>query len=73
MLHQFIQKMRPSKRDGGVIVTSVAGLVGTPFFSCYSGSKSFWAILGAILWQELKGERIDVVTVVPGLTKNEFG
>lgn len=56
-------------RGGIVLVTSMAGLQGTPLVAQYSASKAFLRVLGEGLWHELKPAGVDVVAAVAGKTR----
>jgi short-subunit dehydrogenase len=64
--------MKERKRGAIIIVSSVVGTVPAPWFSAYSGTKAFDLYFGEGLYGECKGSGVDVITVLPGLTKTEF-
>ncbi|GAA5188087.1 SDR family NAD(P)-dependent oxidoreductase [Rugosimonospora acidiphila] len=56
-----------ARRAGGVIVmSSLAGMQGSPGLAAYAASKAFGAVLAESLWAELAGTGVDVVTCVAG-------
>jgi short-subunit dehydrogenase len=54
------------ERGGLVIMSSLAGLQGSPPISVYAATKAFGAVLAEGLWAELRGTGVDVVTCVAG-------
>ncbi len=68
----FIPGMKQRRRGAMVITSSVVGAVPAPWFSVYSATKAFDLYLGEALFAENRGTGVDVVTVLPGLTKTEF-
>jgi short-subunit dehydrogenase len=69
---RFIPSMKQRARGAMVITSSVVGAVPAPWFSVYSATKAFDLYFGEALFAENKGTGVDVVTVLPGLTKTEF-
>jgi short-subunit dehydrogenase len=56
-----------ARGHGGVIVmSSLAGMQGSPGLAGYAASKAFGAVLAESLWAELRGTGVDVVTCVAG-------
>ena len=72
MTMRFLPAMKERKRGAVIIVSSVVGTIPTPWFSAYSGTKAFDLYFGEGLYGECLGTGVDVVTVIPGLTKTEF-
>ncbi len=69
---RFIPPMKQRKRGAMIITSSVVGALPAPWFSVYAATKSFDLYLGEALHAECRGSGVDVVTVLPGLTKTEF-
>jgi short-subunit dehydrogenase len=69
---RFLPRMKERRRGGVIIISSVVGTVPAPWFSAYSGTKAFDLYFGEGLYGECKGTGVDVVTVLPGLTRTEF-
>lgn len=72
MTIRFLPGMKERKRGAIVIVSSVVGTIPAPWFSAYSATKAFDLYFGEGLYGECAGTGVDVVTVLPGLTKTEF-
>ncbi len=53
-------------RGAVVLMSSVAGLVGTAKIAAYSASKGFNTVLGEALWHELRPHGVDVVVSCAG-------
>ena len=49
-----------------MLVTSLTGLIPTPFQSAYSGTKAFLSTFGVALAHELKGSKVSVTVFAPG-------
>lgn len=60
--------------DGGaiVLVSSIAAAVGVPGESVYSATKAAVESFAPLLSEELRGQRISVSTVVPGVVDTDF-
>ena len=72
MTIRFLPSMKERKRGAVIIVSSVVGTIPAPWFSAYSATKAFDLYFGEGLYGECLGTGVDVVTVLPGLTKTEF-
>jgi short-subunit dehydrogenase len=69
---RFLPPMKQRKRGAMIITSSIVGALPAPWFSVYAATKSFDLYLGEALHAECRGSGVDVVTVLPGLTKTEF-
>ncbi len=68
----FLPGMKQRQRGAMIITSSVVGTVPAPWFSVYAATKAFDLYLGESLYGECKGSGVDVLTVLPGLTRTEF-
>ena len=66
LAHDFLPSMAARRRGGFVVMSSLAGLQGSPPISVYAATKSFGAVLAEGLWAELRGTGVDVVACVAG-------
>jgi len=66
LAHRFLPPMVARGRGGLVVMSSLAGMQGSPPISAYAATKAFGAILAEGLWAELRGTGVDVVTCVAG-------
>lgn len=69
---RFLPPMKQRNRGAMIITSSVIGALPAPWFSVYAATKSFDLYLGEALHAECRGSGVDVLTVLPGLTKTEF-
>jgi len=67
-----IAGMKERRRGGVIILSSVVGTIPAPWFAVYSATKAFDLYFGEALYAECLGSGVDVVTVLPGLTRTEF-
>lgn len=66
LAHHFLPPMVARGRGGFVLMSSLAGMQGSPAISAYAATKAFGAILAEGLWAELRGTGVDVLTCVAG-------
>jgi short-subunit dehydrogenase len=64
--HAIVPPMLARGRGGLVLVSSLAGMQGTPRLSAYAASKAFNIVLAEGLWAELGARGVDVVVSCPG-------
>jgi short-subunit dehydrogenase len=65
-VHALAPAMRARGRGGLVLMSSLAGLQGSPRLSAYAASKAFNIVLGESLWAELRPDGVDVVVSCAG-------
>jgi short-subunit dehydrogenase len=70
--YRFLPAMKSRGRGAVVIVSSVVGSIPVPWFAIYGATKAFDLYFGEALYGECHGTGVDVLTVLPGLTKTEF-
>ena len=67
LVSQFVPYLIERNHGGGLmLVTSMTGLVPTPYQTAYSASKAFLTTFGEGLFHELQGENVSVTTFAPG-------
>jgi uncharacterized protein len=69
LVHLLGRRMAERGRGGIVLMSSVAGIIGSPYSATYSGSKAFALGFGDSLWAELEPRGVDVVTCAAGPTE----
>ncbi|MFN4896857.1 MAG: SDR family NAD(P)-dependent oxidoreductase [Pseudomonadota bacterium] len=69
---RFLPSMKERRRGAMIITSSIVGTLPAPWFSVYAATKSFDLYLGEALHAECQGTGVDILTVLPGLTKTEF-
>ena len=72
LTHGLVKKMKEKKAGGIIITSSVLGAVPAPWFTTYGATKSFDLYFGEALYAELKEHKVDVLVLMPGLTRTEF-
>lgn len=66
LAHTYLPAMAARRRGGFVVVSSLAGLPGSPGLATYAATKAFGAILAEGLWAELRDTGVDVLACVAG-------
>jgi short-subunit dehydrogenase len=66
LAHRFLPDMVARGHGGFIVMSSLAGLQGSPPISVYAATKAFGAVLAEGLWAELRGTGVDVVACVAG-------
>lgn len=69
LAHHFGQLFEKRGSGGILLVSSTAGLQGTPFIGNYAGAKAYLLNIGLALNYEMCGTGVDVTVVLPGPTK----
>ena len=69
LMHHFGRQFETRGGGGILLVSSTAGLQGTPYLANYSGSKAYLLNLGLALNYELRKTGVSVTVLVPGPTK----
>ena len=72
LTNHFAKKMIVRKKGGILLVSSMAGLMSTPYFSNYAATKSYVHNLGLSLYPELKQSGVDISVLAPGLTETNM-
>jgi uncharacterized protein len=66
--HALAGPMQARGRGGLILVSSMAGMVGTGWVTSYSATKAFDLAFAEGLWFELRPHGVDVLALVPGNT-----
>lgn len=66
LAHHFLPLMARRGRGGMVVMSSLAGMQGTPPITVYAATKAFGAVLAEGLWAEMRPRGVDVVACVAG-------
>lgn len=69
LVHHFGRLFEKRGKGGIVLVSSTAGLQGTPYVGNYAGAKAYLLNLGMALNYEMKNTGVNVTVVLPGPTK----
>ncbi|HEY1488859.1 MAG TPA: SDR family NAD(P)-dependent oxidoreductase [Micromonosporaceae bacterium] len=62
----YLPAMVERRRGGFVIMSSMAGLQGSPGITTYAATKAFGAVLAEGLWAEMRPYGVDVLACAPG-------
>jgi hypothetical protein len=62
-------EMVARKRGALVLMSSLAGLTGSPRIAAYAATKAFNIVLAESLWAELRGSGVDVVASCAGAVR----
>ncbi len=74
LLPGMIERARAERRRAGLIIlSSPFALVPAPFFTTYVATKAFALYYAEGLAEELRREPVDVLGLLPGPTRTEFG
>jgi uncharacterized protein len=66
LAHRYLPAMVARGRGGLVVMSSLAGMQGSPSITAYAATKAFGAVLAEGLWAELRGAGVDVLACVTG-------
>jgi short-subunit dehydrogenase len=69
LAHEFGRAMAERGRGGLLLMSSMSALQGSPLVSTYAATKAFGLVLGEGLWEELRGQGIDVLAFCAGATR----
>jgi len=72
LTNHFAKKMSAAKKGGILLVSSIVGLMATPYFSNYAATKSYVHQLGLSLYPELKTNNVDISVLAPGVTETNM-
>mgnify|MGYP003971133033 CR=1 FL=1 len=64
------RKMIERKRGGIILMSSGAGLRGSPYYSHYAATKAYNIVLAESLWYEFKPYSVDVLACIAGMTSS---
>jgi short-subunit dehydrogenase len=67
--HFFGGAMRARGRGGLILMSSLSGLQGTAMVASYAATKAFNTVLAEGLWEELRGNGVDVLACIAGATR----
>jgi short-subunit dehydrogenase len=69
MVDRLSRPMVERGRGGIIVMSSMAGRIGSPRVATYAATKAFDLILAESLWAELREHGVDVLAVLPGPTR----
>jgi short-subunit dehydrogenase len=68
LAHHFGGLMRQRRRGGIVLMSSLSGFQGNAWVAHYAATKAYNLVLAEGLWDELRGDGVEVLAVSPGAT-----
>jgi short-subunit dehydrogenase len=71
LAHTFGNRLRSQRRGGLILISSMTGVVGSPYVATYGSAKAYILALGSALAYELRESGVDVLTLVPGAVNTE--
>lgn len=69
LAHALTPAMVTRGRGGVIVMSSMAGNLGSAHLTVYAASKAFDLVFAEALWAELRGHGVDVLAVQPGATR----
>lgn len=69
LAHALAPAMVARGRGGVIVMSSMAGNLGSAQLTVYAASKAFDLVFAEALWAELRGHGVDVLAVQPGSTR----
>lgn len=69
LVHALAPAMVARRRGAVVLMSSLAGVAGSPRLAAYAASKAFTTVLGQSLWAELRPHGVDVAVCCAGATR----
>lgn len=69
LAHALAPAMVARARGGVIVMSSMAGNLGSAQLTVYAASKAFDLVFAEALWAELRGHGVDVLAVQPGATR----
>ncbi len=66
--YHFARPMLARRAGGIILMSSGAGLQGSPYYAHYSATKAYNITLAEALWGEFKPYKVDVLACVAGMT-----
>jgi uncharacterized protein len=71
LANRFGRRLRERGRGGLLIMSSMTGVVGSPYVTTYGACKAFLLAFGSALAYELRSTGVDVLTLVPGAVNTD--
>ncbi len=71
LANRFGRRLQERGRGGLLIMSSMTGVVGSPYVTTYGASKAFLLAFGSALAYELRNSGVDVLTLVPGAVNTD--
>ncbi|MCW3997926.1 MAG: SDR family NAD(P)-dependent oxidoreductase [Candidatus Bathyarchaeota archaeon] len=68
LTHYFSQKMKDKGRGGIILMTSMAGMHGSPIHTHYGATRAYVLHLAESLWYEMKDHNVHVMACAAGVT-----
>ncbi len=69
LVHHFGGKMLNTGHGGIILMTSLSAFQGSAYISNYSATKAYNLVLAESLWEEWRGEGVDVLACIAGAVR----
>jgi short-subunit dehydrogenase len=69
LAHRYLPAMVRRGHGGFIIMSSLAGMQGTPGLAAYAATKAYGAVLAEGLWAELRPHGVDVLACIAGAVR----
>lgn len=69
LIYLLAEQMLPRGRGGIVLMSSLSAFQGSAYISTYAATKAFNIVLAEGLWEEWRGQGVDVLVCVSGAVK----
>jgi short-subunit dehydrogenase len=69
LVHHFLPRLVQRGRGGIILLSSLSSMRGAPLVSGYAATKAWNLLLAESLWDEVRGQGVDVLAVLPGSTR----
>jgi short-subunit dehydrogenase len=69
LVHHLLPRLVARGRGGIILLSSGSAMRGTPLVAGYAATKAWNLVLAESLWDEVRGDGVDVLAVLPGTTR----
>ena len=69
LVHHYLPHFVQRGRGGVILLSSLSSMRGAPLVTGYAATKAWNLLLAESLWDEVRGQGVDVLAVLPGSTR----